>query len=527
MQQRTEKLEQANQSIQELNARLSVENQKLVEARQMALSAAESKSLFLANMSHEIRTPMNAIVGMTDILENTQLDLEQKEYLNTIRSSGNTLLTLINDILDFSKIEAKKLILEQREIDLRQCVEGALSLVSGKVADKQLNLIYFFDDAVPQCIIGDSTRLQQIIVNLLSNAVKFTDNGEIQVHIQAKPITTNKYQIQFTVQDTGIGISSDKIEQLFQAFTQADTSTTRKYGGTGLGLAISKQLCELMNGQIWVESQVQVGSTFHFMIQASITQSKPQQFLYDSHPQLSGKSLCLLNLLPSNQKLIIHYATRWGMQVMTEPMPTADIVLVELNKPDQSFTLIADKPLIVLTYLCTKSYRQVPFTACLNKPIHPKRLLEQCLQILTTEQIKQPTIILKQDETNQTELNILLVDDNAVNRKVGLLQLKQLGYQADTAVDGLDAIENLCMKRYDVVLMDMQMPKMDGIEATKVILATWSETQRPWIIAMTANAMNEDKEKCFAIGMQDYISKPVRIPELKAALLRVPKLTAS
>ncbi|MCV6636192.1 AAA family ATPase [Candidatus Albibeggiatoa sp. nov. NOAA] len=535
VQQRTEKLAQANESIQELNLRLAQENQKLAEARQAALAAAESKSVFLANMSHEIRTPMNAIVGMADILEDTQLNAEQTEYLDTIRSSGNTLLTLINDILDFSKIEAKKLNLEQREFDLRECVENALNLVSAKAAEKQLNLIYFYDDNVPQCIEGDSTRLQQILVNLLSNAVKFTERGEIQVQVQAESIQDSLCQIKFIVQDSGIGIPADRLSSLFKAFTQADSSTTRKYGGTGLGLTISKHLTELMGGHIWVESEVDIGSRFHFSIKAPVTESKPLQALYESHAELQGKSVFLLNLAPNNRLFITQQVERWGMIIAPEISQDVDFAMVELMQDQVPLAEIQSKPLIALTHLCAKQHRQAPFNACLNKPIRPKRLLETFLQLL-----EQPEDVSEQEaakqsqqdnalsdaelpEKNSDQLQILLVDDNAVNRKVGVLQLNKLGYQPDTAVDGLDALKALRDKYYDVVLMDMQMPNMDGLEATREIVKNWPTAQCPWIIAMTANAMKEDKERCFAAGMHDYISKPVRGDDLIAALNNVPQ----
>ncbi|EIJ42166.1 putative ATPase [Beggiatoa alba B18LD] len=535
VEQRTEKLAQANQSIQELNQRLEEENQKLAVARQVALQATESKSAFLANMSHEIRTPMNAIVGITNILDETPLNEEQKEYLNIIRTSSNTLLTLINDILDFSKIEANKLILEKREFDLRVCVEDALNLISSRVAEKQLNIVYRMDANVAQSIIGDSIRLKQILINLLGNAVKFTEQGEIQLYIQAKT-EDNQQQIQFTVKDTGIGIAPNHLGHLFQSFTQADASTTRKYGGTGLGLAISKRLCELMQGQIWVESELGIGSAFHFTIQATIAQNQPQQVLYDKHPRLQGKTVLLTHLLPSNQVLLQEQSQCWGMHVITD-VTTAlqtpiDLALIDITLGDiPEAVLKLTCPVIALTNLYVKTQRQSLAFACLTKPIRPRRLLDVYLQALEAVSptpmnqtqpvaIPEPVTLPTPAVTNISSLNILLVDDNAVNRKVGLLQLKKLGYQADTATDGLDALTVLRAKNYDIVLMDMQMPKMDGLEATRIIIETWQESERPWIIAMTANAMKEDREKCFAAGMQDYITKPVLAADLQLAIER-------
>ncbi len=522
--QRTEKLAQANQEIQALNQRLAVENEKLAETQKVALAATESKSAFLANMSHEIRTPMNAIIGMVDILEGTNLDGEQREYLKTVRNSGTTLLTLINDILDFSKIEAKKLVLEQREFELRECVENALSQICGRAFEKNLNVIYWLEENVPLNVVGDSIRVQQILVNLLSNAVKFTEKGEIQINMSVQESGAHYCVLHTRVIDSGIGIPADKIEHLFQSFTQVDASTTRKYGGTGLGLTISQQLCELMEGKMWVESQENKGSTFHFTLKLTLNDVKTQARLLQINPRLQKKKVLLLNLLGSNHFLLENLIRRWGMERVNTLEDQPDIIVIELNNAyDIPILPEKDCPVIALTSFCQKHHRPPLFNACLTKPIRPQVFAEHFMRLLnnTAEKVaivKEASPIRKFEEIKESALNILLVDDNDVNRKVALLQLRKLGYQADTANDGVEAVAALQNKRYDIIFMDMQMPRMDGIEATRIILNTAPAKNHPWIIAMTANAMKEDRDKCFAAGMNDYITKPVTLQDLKTAL---------
>ncbi|MTI14214.1 response regulator [Sansalvadorimonas verongulae] len=542
---RTEALNMANENLREAIEEANV-------AKEAALDAAKAKSSFLANMSHEIRTPMNGVLGMLELLRDTRLEKSQKDYLETAYGSADALLQIINDILDFSKIEAGKLELEQIDMSPSSLADDVSALLASRAREKKIELGCYTDVKMPAAVKGDPVRLRQVLTNLLGNAVKFTESGEVVVRALYKGTENNQHTILFEVEDTGIGIPEEVVPTLFQPFTQADGSTTRKFGGTGLGLTISRQLVEIMGGELQVSSKLGEGSKFYFEIKMGISDGADLPKHYETM-DLSNIYALVVDDNPTNREIMHRYLEAWGIDhALAEGGPQAldkmhdaviagrpfQLVYLDMQMPEMdgitlSKAIANDKDLgdcrrIMLTsagHLCAKEQKEAMLHGSLAKPFRQSQLLDLTMEVMNKHTATEPVPVKKTviKTTFEDKYDLLLVEDNPVNQKVARAMLKKLGItRVDLAVNGLEAVEMTVRKNYSLVLMDCQMPEMSGYEATRAIRKRENETgaERHSIIAMTANAMEGDREKCLEAGMDDYISKPVKSDALGEILSR-------